>query len=175
MLTVFLLASLGLLVLSFGLVASVLFRLYRPCSAEEITPEWLENFSASAYYPMQGLLSDEDFRFLAGQPGFDLSLYRKLRRERMHIFRQYLRRLILDFNRLHLAARMFIASSQTDRSDLIWGLFLLKLKFSVAVLQAEISYGLCVIGFRTLLARTMIIRLEEMSAQLTQLAAPEAI
>jgi len=57
---------------------------------EEITPEWLENFSTSVYHPMEGLLADEDFRFLSRQPGFDLSLYRKLRRERLRIFRQYL-------------------------------------------------------------------------------------
>ena len=67
----------------------VLFGLFRKCTAEDITPEWLENFSVSTYSVMEGLLDDRDFDFLSRQSGFDLSLYRKLRRERLSIFRQY--------------------------------------------------------------------------------------
>ena len=62
-------AALGIAVLG-----PVVFRLFQPCSFDEIPREWLEDFKPSSYYPMQRLLSDEDFRFLARQPGFDLSL-----------------------------------------------------------------------------------------------------
>lgn len=160
--------------LSLLLVAPVLFKLYRRCQLEEITPEWLESFSPSAYYPMQSLLADEDFRFLSRQPGFDLSLYRKLRRERLHIFRQYLTRLIIDFNRLHAAARVLLAHGHEDQSDLVPKLLWLKVRFSAAVIRAELSYALCCLGFRSLAARAVILRLEEMNTQLGFISAAQA-
>ncbi len=131
-------------------VVPVLIKLSRRCAIQDIDPEWLENFSPASYYPMQRLLSEEDFRFLARQPGFDLSLYRKLRRDRLHIFRQYLSRLILDFNRLHVTARFLLANGREDHSDLVSQLIWLKVRFSLAVIQAEASYLLCCVGFRTL-------------------------
>ncbi len=145
-------------------------RLNRRVAVEDITPEWLESFSVAAYYPMQQLLSDEDFTFLSRQPGFDESLYRKLRRERLHIFQQYLMRLIVDFNRLHAVARMILARSTQDRSDVVSKLMLLKLQFSLAVVQAETSYLLSRIGFRFLAARKIIGVLENMSLELSALS-----
>ena len=171
MLTVLLILSFGVLALAFVLIAPVTVRLLQRCRPEEITPEWLENFSPATYYPMQNLLSNDDFRFLAGQPGFDLSLYRKLRRDRLIIFRQYLGRLIGDFNRLHTIARLIVARSQHDRSDLVARLFKLKLQFMVAVIQAEMSYLLCLLGFRLLYVRTTIARLEDMNSELKHLGA----
>jgi hypothetical protein len=172
MLTAIFLVLFVILGVSLVLLAPVLVRLFRRCEIEEITPEWLEGFSVAAYYPMQGLLSAEDFHFLARQPGFDLSLYRKLRRERLFIFRQYLTRLISDFNRLHTAARLLIARGQQDRSDLAVRLFKLKVCFSFAVMHGEISYFLCRLGIGTLVAQSMIARLEEMSMELNALAKP---
>lgn len=144
----------------------ILRRLCRETAIQEITPEWLESFSVAAYVPMQGLLSDEDFRFLSRQPGFDESLYRKLRRERLRIFRQYLIRVIIDFNRLHAVARMILARSSQDRSEAVARLMRLKLQFSMAVLQAECSYFLCCLGFKFLAARKLICALEDMSFEL---------
>jgi len=171
--TVLLLIPLAVAGLSLALVVPIVCKLYRRCSADEITSEWLENFSPAVYHPMQGLLSEEDFRFLSGQPGFDLSLYKKLRRERLHIFRQYLSRLILDFNRLHTAAQILLAHGKQDRSDLVTRLIWLKVKFSLAVVHAEFSYALCLVGFRSLAARSMILRLEEMSAQLGSISSTQ--
>ena len=156
------------------LAVPLLLRLFRRCSIEEVTPEWLETFSPTTYYPMAGLLSSEDFRFLARQPGFDASLCRKLRRERLHIFRQYLRQLIKDFNRLHTAARFLLAHNDVDRSDLVGRLVWLKIRFSLAVFQAQASYLLCCVGVGTLAVRATIARLEEMSAQLSFIFAAQA-
>lgn len=153
-----------------ALFLPIVRRLSRKVAVEEITPEWLESFSVAAYYPMQELLSDEDFTFLSRQPGFDESLYRKLRRERLHIFQQYLMRLIVDFNRLHAVARMILARSKQDRSDVVSKLMLLKLQFSVAVFQAETSYMLSRVGFRFLAARKIIAVLENMSLELAALS-----
>ena len=173
MLTAIFLAPFVILGVSLVLIAPVLARLFRRCEISEITPEWLESFSVSAYHPMQGLLSDEDFRFLARQPGFDFALYRKLRRERLLIFRQYLNRLVSDFNRLHAVARAMIARGQEDRSDLMVRLLRLKIRFILAVVGSEISYLCCRAGIGKLVVHGMIARLEEMSAELNGLAALE--
>jgi hypothetical protein len=160
-----------------GVILALFFpmlrRVCRKAAIEEITPEWLESFSVESYYPMQGLLSDEDFTFLSRQPGFDESLYRKLRRERLHIFRQYLLRLVVDFNRLHTVARVILSRSTQDRSDVVTRLIILKLRFSLAVFQAEFSYMLCCLGFRFLGARKAIALLDDMSVQLTALSRPQ--
>ncbi|HEX4749631.1 MAG TPA: hypothetical protein VH302_08830 [Bryobacteraceae bacterium] len=160
--------------ITLGLFLPILRSIGRKPATEDITPEWLDSFSVSAYYPMQGLLSDEDFTFLSCQPGFDVSLYRKLRRDRLHIFRQYLLRLILDFNRLHAVARMILSHSAQDRSDVVAKIMRLKIRFSLAVLQAEASYMLCLIGFRFLAVRSLIAALEEMSLELSSLARAHA-
>jgi hypothetical protein len=123
---------------------------------------------------MQGLLAEEDFNFLCRQPGFDLSLYRKFRRDRLRIFKQYFNRLILDFNRLHATARAILASSPEDCSEFVTQLIWLKIRFSVAVMRVEANYLLCLIGFRSLAVGALIVRLEEMSAQLTSIAAAQA-
>ena len=171
--TVALLIPFAAAVLSLMFVLPIVLKLYRRCNADEITSEWLDSFSPSSYYPMQGLLAKEDFCFLSRQPGFDLSLYKKLRRERLLIFRQYLRRLIVDFNRLHTAARILLAHGHEDQSHLVSQLVWLKMKFSLAVIQAEFSYLLCCIGFRSLAARAMIMRLEEMNARLGSISAAQ--
>jgi hypothetical protein len=166
-------APLLLFAVAVAFVAPVLGKLFRTCRIEEITPEWLENFSTSVYHPMEGLLADEDFTFLCRQPGFDLSLYRKLRRERLRIFRQYLIRLIADFNRLHLVTRVLIAQSSEDRSDLVSKLIWLKVRFSVSLVRAEASYLLCRLGLSSLAVRALITHLEEMHAQLSALSAAQ--
>jgi hypothetical protein len=149
----------------------VLVRLLRRSNMEEVTPEWLENFTTAAYYPMEGLLADEDFRFLSRQPGFDFSLYRKLRADRLRIFRQYLNRLIGDFNRLHAVARFLVAQGSEDRSEVASQLILLRLRFSVSVLRVEASYLLCRFGWRPLAIGNLIARLEDMSGQLNSISA----
>jgi hypothetical protein len=162
-------------IVAFGVavLGPVVFRLFQPCSFNEIPREWLEEFSPSSYYPMQRLLSDEDFRFLARQPGFDLSLYRKLKRERLLIFRQYLRRLIRDFNRLYTVTRTIISLEPEDHSELAVKLVKLRVKFMFSVLSAECSYVMCCMGFKTIAATAMLARLEEMSAEFLRVARPQ--
>jgi len=164
-------------IVAFGvaLLGPVVFRLFQPCSFNEIPREWLEDFTPSSYYPMQRLLSDEDFRFLAGQPGFDFSLYRKLKRERLLIFRQYLRRLIIDFNRLYTVTRTLISHQQEDHSELAVRLLKLRVKFIFSVLSAECSYVLCCMGVKTVVATAMLARLEDMSAEFLRVARPQTV
>ena len=160
--------------ISFALLTPVLYSLFRSFRIGDVSPEWLENFSASTYLPMEGLLSGEDFGFLSRQPGFDFSLYRKLRRERLIIFRQYLRRLTADFNRLHTAARFLVAHSKEDRSDLLLRLIVLRAKFTLSVLQTEAVYYCCYLGYKSLAARAPIAYLEQIGLELRTLSAKTA-
>jgi hypothetical protein len=152
------------------LALPVLVRLLRGCRVEDINPEWLDNFSAALYYPMEGLLSNEDFAFLSRQPGFDISIYRKLRRDRLRIFRQYFLRLIRDFNRLHSIARALLAQTPQDHSELMMKMILLKARFSLSVLYVEMNYWWCFVRFRPLVVRALISSLEEMSRELQSVA-----
>jgi hypothetical protein len=156
-----------------GVVVPVLRRLYRKPLCTEITPEWLESFSVDRYKSMASLLGDEDFAFLSRQPGFDLSLYKKLRRERLAIFRQYLDRLIVDFNRLHMTARLLVAQNPTDSSDVATRLIRLQFEFSKAVFRTELSYWFCRLGVSTVDVAVLLSRLQAMSDQLNQLAVPD--
>ena len=170
---VLVLGPLLLVGLFLALLLPVVVNLFRRCRVEDVTPEWLEDFSASSYHMMAGLLSDEDFKFLSSQPGFDLSLYRKLRRDRLHIFKQYLDRSIRDFNRLDTAIRSVIAYSKDDCSALAARLILLKMRFSCAIVRAEVNYRLCLLGLRTIEVRALINYLEQMSAELNALSSAQ--
>jgi hypothetical protein len=157
------------------IVIPVVLRLYCASRVEEITPEWLESFSVELYEPMEGLLSSRDFDFLKRQPGFDSAALRRFRRERLHIFRQYLNRMIRDFNRLQLAARILVAHSSEDRSAqvlkrLVW----LRVRFFAAVVRVEFSYAACRFGCSKVPARALLDRLAEMSTELATLSATRA-
>jgi hypothetical protein len=69
-------------------LAAAIWKLTSPI--EEVTPESIDNFSTSAYQPIEGLLARDDFASLSRQPGFSRSQYRNLRRERLRSFRQSL-------------------------------------------------------------------------------------
>jgi hypothetical protein len=153
--------------------APVLRRLFKKTTIEDVTPEWVESFSVERYRPMLGLLANEDFAFLSRQPGFDPSIYRKLRRERLCIFEQYLMRLIVDFKKLHAAARYFVARSTEDRSETAMKLIRLQWVFSMNVLEVQLRLQLCRIGIGTVEAQIVVARLQQMSDQLTTLTVPQ--
>jgi hypothetical protein len=155
-------------------VAPVLRRLFAATSIDDVTPEWVETFSVERYLPMAGLLSNEDFAFLAAQPGFDPSIYKKLRRERLAIFDQYLSRLILDFHKLHTTARFLVARSEQDRSDVALRLVRLRFNFALAVIRVQVQYQLCRLGVGTVDAQALILRLRQMSDQLVDVSLPQA-
>lgn len=147
-----------------GLILPALLRLVKGCNLEDVSADWLEEFSCRSYHPMDSLLKDEDFAFLSRQPGFDSSLYRRLRRDRLRIYKQYLHRMIADFNRLHMLARLLVSQSRTDQSAVLKQLLWLKLRFSAVVAFAECRYALCWLGVNTLSAQELIAELDALSA-----------
>jgi hypothetical protein len=129
-----------------ALILLMVRRLTAPGTISECDPEWLANFSTATYRPMHRLLCDADLQYLAAQPGITRQTVNQLRRERRRIFRAYLRNLVRDFHRLHLAARMTLIYSQQDRPDLAHALLRQKAMFTWAVLNVEFRLVLHALG-----------------------------
>ena len=165
------LAPIVLFVAILAFLLPVMARLLRQCHLSDVTPEWLESFSSATYRPMEILLAEDDFEFLVRQPGFEASLCKKLRRERIWIFRQYLDRLIADFNRLHVYARCLITQGHVDQSHLLGQLVWLRMRFSFTVLRVEVSLLFAYVGCKPRVVSQAIARLDEMNGYLHALAA----
>jgi hypothetical protein len=147
----------------FAFLLPVLFRLMRPSQPSELTVEWFENFHVSSYSPMRGLLAQDDFEFLSRQPGFDPSLYRKLRRDRLRIFREYMNRLVVDYNRLHTLANFVVSQSTEDQSQLFARLLALRFRFWLSTMQVEFSYLLCRLGGKSVSLGHILQQMEDIS------------
>jgi hypothetical protein len=154
------------------LVVSTMRRLFLKPANGEITPQWLEEFSPDRYRSMANLLANDDFAFLLRQPGFELKLYRKLRRERLAIFRQYLDRLVLDFRRLHMTARLLAAQNSEDSTELTQSLFKLQWRFNIALMRTEFEYSLCRLGLAAVHVQRLIEPLRSLSEALPGYASP---
>jgi hypothetical protein len=116
--TVGVLAGAGILGGAIAVLATVLLRLwlYRETESERAQ---VEEFSTARYQVMARLTSEEDFEYLAAQPGYHQEIGTRLRRERRRIFRMYLRSLAVDFRSLHAAARKLVADAPGSHADLV--------------------------------------------------------
>lgn len=103
----------------------------------DVSPEWLRSFSTARYRPMERVLAEDDFRFLASQCGYEPRIERKLRAARRRVFRQYLRCLRKDFARLEACLRWLMVHSPVDRPDLARVLRRYKFAFLCALVGAE--------------------------------------
>ncbi|HWE49282.1 MAG TPA: hypothetical protein VG273_05815 [Bryobacteraceae bacterium] len=97
---------------------------------------------AGRYRPMLRLLSDEDIRFIAGDPiGF-----KALRAERRKLFRRYLSCLTKDYARLLAGIRMVMVQSGVDRPDLAKALAKNRALFALAICKVEFRLALHAAG-----------------------------
>jgi uncharacterized protein (DUF1810 family) len=124
---------------------------------------------------MLRLLDEDDFRFLAAQPGVSAGTIRELRRERRRVFRAYLRNMVRDFHRLHLAARMSLLYATEDRSDLAHALFQQRITFTRAVLRVEFRLMLHTAGVAPVDVTRLLSALDSMRLNVSELnASPQA-
>lgn len=139
------------------------------------TAEWLSRFSVEKYRPMERLLAEEDFAFLARQPGFTPRLARRLRAEHRRVFRGYLRSLRRDFNRLYTATKLLLLDSAHDRPDLALTLLKQRLTFELALAAVHGRLALQTLGLGTVDVRGLVGALENMRVQLRGLYAEPAV
>lgn len=150
------------------------WRLMSSARVRGVDPEWLKNFSTATYRPMERLLSEEDVEFLRSQPGYLPGMEKALRSGRRRIFRAYLRSLAADFNRLHLALRLALLESATDRPDLAAVLMKQKVTFFVALGAVHLRLAIHALGVGGVDVRGLVSTVERMRAELAGLRAPSA-
>ncbi len=132
--------------------------------------EWCRDFSIARYRPMERLFAEEDYDFLAAQPGFHPGIYRKLQTERRRVFRHYLRCLNRDFDRLMGATKLLLVHAQQDRSDLAAAMLKQRLIFTYALTAVHVRLTLQGMGIGTVDVRRLVGALESMRDQLRLVA-----
>jgi hypothetical protein len=139
-------------------------------------PEWLRNLTVARYRPMERLLDERDFEFLAGQPGISAALVRSLRAERRKIFRSYLRSLSRDFGRVCAAIRHLMLYSSHDRPDLAMVLARQRFAFAMGLMGAEVRLAMHACGWSgvSLDVRGLVDALESMRRELSYLVPASA-
>jgi hypothetical protein len=156
-----------------GILALVLgqrlWRLLYPANQPPFSPRWFAGFSLARYRPMERILGEADFMFLASQPGFDGKTLRAFRAQRRAIFRAYLRDITSDFERLHAAVRILVLTSVEDRPDLAVALLKLRATFAYAVLALQWRLALDAVGIRGLDVRPLVEAVDGMRGQLVSL------
>ncbi len=116
----------------------------------------LDDWSIDRYRPMLRLLDGADFVFLRGQPGFTQNLEDRLRAQRSHLFRAYLRELRADFGRIALAAKLLMVEARSDRPDLAAALIRSELMFGWAVAVVNLRLALYSCGWGTVSANALL-------------------
>jgi hypothetical protein len=136
--------------------------------------EWCRDFSIARYRPMERLFVEEDYDFLAEQPGFHPGIFRKLQAERRRVFRHYLRCLRRDFDRLSAGAKLVLVHAAQDRPDLATTLLKQRWLFNYAMAVVQVRLVLQTMGIGRVDVRRLVSPLEEMRSHLRQ-AQPVAI
>ena len=121
---------------------------------------------------MARLLREDDFCFLAAQPGFSPQMGRRFRADRRRICRGYLRNMRKDFGRLSLALRVLMVHAAEDRADLAAALMRQRLLFALGMLAVEARLLLHAVGVGTVDVRGLVESFERIQAQTRLLLTP---
>ena len=124
--------------------------------------DWLEDFSAATYRPMERLLNNRDAAFLASQNGFEPAIARRLRRQHIAIFQTYLVGMIRDFHRLLRVARFITVYASQDQSVFAATLWHLRWSFYRSLMAVEIRVALNIVGIGTVSARDLFASVERL-------------
>jgi hypothetical protein len=135
--------------------------------------QWDEEFSLDQYRPMERLLSERDFEFLARQPGYRPGIGRELRAARRRIFSEYLRLMVEDFNRLLRRAKLMAVLAPEDRGEFARALFKQQVSFYALVGRVRFRLALGRFGVAPSNPRALIRALEQLCEKIERpLAAP---
>ena len=112
-----------------------------------VTIDWLSELSTDRYRPMLRLLDATDFQFLRAQKGFTPEMEKRLRRQRVQAFREYLRLLEADFDRISTALRVILAQSAHDRPELASLVLQRRLRFALGLIEVHCRLALFGLGW----------------------------
>jgi hypothetical protein len=170
-----LLSVVGLLCLAAGVaIAFLLRKLFASPKTLPVSVDWINDLSAIRYRPMERLLSAEDERFLASQPGCNRKMVRRLRSERRRLFRGYLACLSTDFGRVGAALRLIMTHAAQDRPDLAGILYKQQVLFAIGMLNVHWCLTLHALGFGTVDVSGLVRAMEFMRLELRQMIPAES-
>jgi len=162
-------------VLALAPIGLALGFLYRTLASRKHSIDSMDQLlvlSPGKYRPMERLLGEEDFRFLASQPGFSPKLGRRWRTEHRQIFRGYLRSLGRDFSTVTAACHLLLVHSAEDRAELASTLMRQQLMFGLGMMAVEGRLLLHAGGIGTVDVHGLVESLETMQTQVRILLAP---
>jgi len=161
----------GLLALAVGAAFFLVVRkLASPSAVAPPTAEWLEQFSVARYRPMERLLDDADFAFVASHRGSGPALVRRLRAQRRKFFRGYLNLLRRDFQRIVLALELQLVHSPEDRPELAGVLLKQRAAFTLGLLQVETRLLLHACGWGRVDVRGLLTALDSLRLEVRPMA-----
>jgi hypothetical protein len=160
-------AVLSILVLA--LAALLARRIGSGSESLPVTTEWLDDLSDDRYRPMLRLLNEADFRYLRTQHGYSPAIERKLRCQRVDVFRAYLRTLESDYKRVCLGLKVMLVQSEHDRADLAADLIHRQVTFAVAMMHVQLRLHLFAWGLATVDAADLIRMFDGMRLELKTL------
>ena len=134
-----------------------------------VSVDWISELSATRYRPMERLLSEEDYRYLASQPGCNPKALRALRSERRRLFRGYLACLRRDFGQVSAALRLMVTYSSIERPELAALLYKQQMVFAVGMVAVEWRLCLHACGLGTVDVRDLVKAVECMHLELRQM------
>jgi hypothetical protein len=157
-----------------GAVLVFLFRrLIGGSKSLPVSVDWINDLSVARYRPMERLLSEEDYRFLSSQPGFEKKALRRIRSERRRVFRGYLACLSRDFSLVGAALRLMMMYSAQDRPDLAGILYKQQALFAFGMLAVQWRLLLHACGLGTVDVRGLVSAMEFMRLELRQMIPAE--
>jgi hypothetical protein len=160
--------------LAVGAALAFLFRrLIAGPKSLPVSVDWINDLSIGRYRPMERLLSEEDFRFVASQPGFDKRMLRRIRSERRRVFRGYLASLSRDFSLVGAALRLMTMYSAQDRPDLAGLLYKQQALFALGMLAVHWRLLLHACGLGRVDVRGLVRAMESMRLELRQMIPAE--
>ena len=157
--------------------AALVFVLRRLISGPKMLPvsaDWINDLSVARYRPMERLLSGDDYRFLASQPGCNKKMLRRMRAERRLLFRGYLACLDGDFRLVAAALRLMMTYSNQDRPDLAGILYKQQALFAIGILSVQWRLLLHAFGLGTVDVHGLVRAMEYMRLELRQMVPAES-
>ncbi len=165
----------AVVLLTLLLVVSFLFRTLTRTGAHWQPAHQVPGNVAARYAPMQRLLDESEYRFLAAHPAFGKTRARRIRAERREIFRAYLRCLGRDYARVCASIRIVMMESGVDRPDLAKALLRNRAIFTAALVGIEFRLTLHACGVGTIDVSPLVASLEGMRRTLDNLASAGAV
>jgi hypothetical protein len=127
-------------------------------------------FSPECYRPMGRLLDEADGKFISSHSSCNRKIKRTFRKQRIGIFRAYLRLLSQDFHRVCKALKLYMVAYKVDRSDLAVVVMKEQFRFAASMVYVEFTLMVFATGWSGVDASRLIRAVDAMRERMQSLA-----